>query len=665
MKLNTMKFVLYFFALLSFNALCAQSEDPKDIEYHNYDWSATALRSSISVEEAKFEVVYTKDFLATEYILLGDTLFEFNTVHRKIMLNTDAGVDNFNKVYISTYQGQVVLMLKARSISKDGKVTVFDKSNIKQVENYENAGPYTIFALEGVEVGSEVEYVYTVKVVMNDINYDSRVFQNTFPTKNSRFEFIYPKHLVFASKSYNGLPDATTDSTADGKNRFIVDAPYIPAESNDKYAPGDAALQRLEFKFSKNTLKGNVEKNTWDDAAKKFYAALYETRDAKAYKKELKSVDKMLKTLKLKDLPEEEQVRKVEHYIKTNIEISGDASAYFLYDVLEKKRTSAYGMARLFAFALTAAGIDHQLVMTSNRKQIPFDGEFQSWHYLQKFLMYFPKYNKVLSPTDVAFRYGLVPSGFAYTDGMVVKVIALGDMKSAVARVMHIDGPADSLNYDNLFINADFGDAFDDCKLNVERRILGYESVSFQSQVKFLKAEQKEELANNLLKFAGEDAQVIEHQFADEKEGDVFANPFVLRGKVQVNSLLEKAGNKYLFNIGSTIGRQEEMYQEKERVSDIEIDYPHSYLREIKFNVPEGFVVKNMEELNMDVFALEDGKRTMAFTCRYVQQGNTYIVSVKEYYSKIRLPKTAIDVFRKVINAAADFNKKQLIIQKK
>ncbi|MCX6183046.1 MAG: DUF3857 domain-containing protein [Bacteroidetes bacterium] len=658
-----MKYAFYFLSLLFFQTLSAQ-EDPTEIELKNYDWEINPVRSVITADEAKFEVVYTKDLLVVEYILLGDTLFEYNTLHKKIMLNTDAGVDNFNKVYISTYQGQEVMLLKARSISKDGKVTVFDKSNIKEVENYENAGPYTIFALEGVEVGSEVEYVYTTRVVLTSLNYDSRVFQNSFPVKNSHFELIYPSHLLFTSKSYNGLPEPVLDTTKDGKNKITIDVAYIPAESKDKYSPGKAALQRLEYKYNKNKLNSKGEVHTWDDAAKNYYKSLYEGRDEKIYKKEVKAAKKLLKSLKLKDLPEEEQIRKIEDYIKTNIGITEEDASHYVFDMIKKKSATYFGMARLFAIVLNESGIDHQLVMTCNRMNTPFDGEFQTWHYLQKFLMYFPKYNKYISPIDVLYRYGLVPSDYAYTDGMFVKLIRLGDIKSPVARVGFIDGPDAELNYDNLDMTANFGDDFSTCKLDIKREILGYESVSFQAIVKYLKFDQKEELAGNLLKYAGEDAEVLEHFFGAEKEGDIFKNPFILNGKVQVNSLLEKAGSKYIFNIGNTIGRQEEMYQEKARETDIELDYPHSYLRTIKFTVPEGYVVKNIDDLKMDVFAEEDGKRIMTFTVTYVKEGNTYTVTVEEYYKRIKLPKTQIDIFRKVINAAADFNKKQLILEK-
>ena len=39
---------------------------------------------------------------------------------------------------------------------------------------------------------------------------------------------------------------------------------------------------------------------------------------------------------------------------------------------------------------------------------------------------------------------------------------------------------------------------------------------------------------------------------------------FIVHADIKVNSLLEKAGNNYLFKVGEVIGGQVQMYQEKE-----------------------------------------------------------------------------------------------------
>jgi len=176
-------------------ALFAQTDALSDFtfEMKNYDWEEKPTPTVITEEEAKAPLVITKDFLVKEYLYFSGIFFEVSTFHKKKKLNNDDAVDASNKVYISTARGQEVIGLKARSISKDGKVTLFNNDNIKQVENYENAGPFTIFALEGVEKGSEIEYMYTIKAPINDFNCDDYTLANTYPVRNAHFELIYDK----------------------------------------------------------------------------------------------------------------------------------------------------------------------------------------------------------------------------------------------------------------------------------------------------------------------------------------------------------------------------------------------------------------------------------------------------------------------------------------
>jgi hypothetical protein len=129
--------------------------------------------------------------------------------------------------------------------------------------------------------------------------------------------------------------------------------------------------------------------------------------------------------------------------------------------------------------------------------------------------------------------------------------------------------------------------------------------------------------------------------------------------------LVEKAGLNYSFDVGKVIGPQAEMYEDKQRMTDIENDNNHGYIRTLRVVVPEGYVVTNINDVVMDVFVERNATRTMQFKSSYVQEGNTYVITVHEFYNEIRVPKADYELFRKVINAAADFNKKHLVFEKK
>jgi hypothetical protein len=652
--------------LLTLCVFTVFSQTDMAYEMKSYDWEETPVPTVINEEEAKASVVITKDFLVKEYMYYMGMLFEVSTIHKKKILNNDEAVDQSNKVYISTGRGQEVIGLKARSIAKDGKVTVFNNDNIKYVENYEDAGPYTIFALEGVEKGSEIEFMYTLKTVINDFNCNDYTLNNTYPVRNAHFELIYDKAWVFLTKSYNGLPEAKFDTTVSGKNRHTVEVLSSPSIDDEIFSYGKAAYKRMEYKFSKNKDNNRGESNTFDDFAKDYYHYFYETTDEKKYKKEVKAVQKMLKSLALENLNEEDKIRKIEEHIKSFTQ-DGNYGKILVNEIISSKSVIApWAFCRMFAFALDQAGIEHQLVVTSDRSDKRFDGDFQSWSYLQDFLFYFPQHEKYLSPTNQAYRYGLVPENLCYNGGLFIKFISLGDIKSPVARVGYIEGPVDSLSYSNMDITITFEDGFTGVDLVARMDGTGYSSIGIFAAYKLLSDENKEEICKSSLKVMAEDAEVKESSMDPIPEGgDILKKVYTVRGKVHSTALIEKAGLNYSFDIGKVIGPQAEMYEDKERMTDIENDNNHGYIRVLRVVVPEGYVITNINDIVMDVFVEKNGKRTMSFKSSYVKEGNTYIITVHEFYNEIRVSKSEFESFRKVINAAADFNKKHLVFEKK
>ncbi|MDB5235534.1 MAG: hypothetical protein JWR44_2527, partial [Hymenobacter sp.] len=131
-------------------------------------------------------------------------------------------------------------------------------------------------------------------------------------------------------------------------------------------------------------------------------------------------------------------------------------------------------------------------------------------------------------------------------------------------------------------------------------------------------------------------------------------------------SLLDKAGPRYLFKIGTLLGPQSELYQKEERQFDVENDNNRRYLRTIRFDVPAGYSVRNLNDLNVDVKAGPDaGKPDFDFRSSYVQTGQTVTVNISENYRKVRWPKADFEAFRAVVNAAANFNKVVLVLDKK
>ena len=69
---------------------------------------------------------------------------------------------------------------------------------------------------------------------------------------------------------------------------------------------------------------------------------------------------------------------------------------------------------------------------------------------------------------------------------------------------------------------------------------------------------------------------------------------------------------------------------------------------DMKFQAQKNW--KSKEEYPLD-------KPTISFISSYVQNGNVIEITVKEQYDDMLFDKSEIDEFRRIINAAANFNK--------
>ena len=147
----------------------------------------------------------------------------------------------------------------------------------------------------------------------------------------------------------------------------------------------------------------------------------------------------------------------------------------------------------------------------------------------------------------------------------------------------------------------------------------------------------------------------MEH-FAENK-------PFVLDLVVKASELVDRAGNKILVKIGEIIGPQVEMYQEKPRQFDIDVNYPHVLARTIEFVIPRGYNVKNPDDLNISTVVRDNNQVTMGFESSYKLEGNVLKVSVVEQYCRLQYSLSQYEDFKKIINAAADFNKVILVLE--
>ncbi|MEY3418000.1 MAG: hypothetical protein RL060_2112, partial [Bacteroidota bacterium] len=554
-----------------------------------------------------------------------------------------------------------IVDLKVRVITKDGKVIALNKENIKEVDNLENAGAYKIFAIEGAEKNCEIEYYYILHTTPSF--YNKEVFQSSIIARNVDFELISPINLSFISKSYNGLPEAIAKDTTNKDKRYLgLSVKEIPALNKEEFSTYNANKMRLNYKLDAN---GKIKLFRWSTEAQANYDRVYYWQNQKA----LKPVEKMLKTIGItKTNTEEEKVIMIEHYIKNNILINDnvDKEGFFIESILDKKVASKFGMLRLMAAALTKAGIKHQLVITSDRNEEKFDPKFEYLGFLDNYLLYIESLDQYIAPYEYAYRYPFFPHYWSHNYGMYLNPITSGKTTLAVDIIKFIPATDYTLSYHNHYLDIQFLPDFDAVNIQYKTTMSGHTAVALQPYLRLLTDDKRKEIGESLVKSSAEDGKVTNLHIAhDDMNGQVPLLPLEVSASVVSSAVVEKAGSKYILKVGELIGRQSELYQNTKRQQSVENSHNHGYLREININIPAGYKITNLSDLHMDVFYEDKGERSMAFTSTYQLEGDKVKITVNEYYKTIIYPLSIFENFRKVINAAADFNKIALVFEKK
>ena len=639
-------------------------------------WAEEPVLTTLTEEEKKSNAVYISDVNVCTYeygtfidpksgTLYDDVLIEENLYYKRIRLNNDNAVEAFNKVYISMSNSRDVTNLKARAITKNGKVIEFDDSNRKEVDNYENYGPFTIFALEGIEVGSEIEYTYTIKEPgrFNNFYFEVRV-QDEFPKRHFHYELIVPENFVIKTKSYNDLNEMIYDTSATEINRYVLHLDEVDKFKEEDYSKGDALVQRAEVKLFE--LENQNKRNffSYSKATKIFSKRIYEGNSEKDIKKETKEIKGLIKREKWDKIRDEkEKIIAIEHYIKQNLK-RGPTGTYYIHEPMKRKVYSKQNAMRIYARIFDLLDIDHEVVITCNRFEKQFDEDFETYSFLEASLFYFPKHNQYMAPTNDFMRFGLIPSAYAYHKGLFLKPIKAGGVRSFYPEIREIPGTNSDVNYDNMTLDIEFDEGFEKVKAHVKHEASGYSAVYTRPYMTVATEEQKEEILKANLKSFAEDAEITNITTKNEEmKGYMLAKPYIYEGDAESSSLIEQAGSKFLFKMGLVIGAQVEMYQDTARKFDVENTYNHGYKRVLNIKIPEGYKITNLGDLNMDYSSSKDGRNTMEFTSKYELNGNSLKVTCVEYYDEISVPLERYEEFRTVINAAADFNKITLVFE--
>ena len=246
----------------------------KSIDYLDYKWEDKPSYKA-PIEKEDFSEIVIKDKTAVEYVLEKGSFLQYDFEHKIIYIAGELGVEENNKIYLSTYDFEEVIFQKARVINAAGQIIEFNKKDIKEAVDEQSGYSFQYFALDGLDIGSFVETIFLTK---KPAKYSGaqKTLQSTVPKKNVEFELICPDNLLFAFLSTNGMEAVQLDTTLNDKNYYRLSISKMEEHEYEPISYGDANLKSVVYKLDANTASGATDMTTYATVANNYCSYMYD-----------------------------------------------------------------------------------------------------------------------------------------------------------------------------------------------------------------------------------------------------------------------------------------------------------------------------------------------------------------------------------------------------
>ncbi|WP_417613123.1 DUF3857 domain-containing protein [Owenweeksia hongkongensis] len=651
-----MKKLIALFLFLLGSSLHAQS-----FNTDSYDWDKAEYQN-VSVDDSTNQhIILTKRLFHYYYNdqneLTGKYLF-----HKKVHINSNSAIERLNKVYISQNEDNLS-NFKARVINSSGKVNEISKDKILTGVDEDTEQEYIYFAMEGLEIGSQIEYFF-IKEISTSLNGILQEIQTYDPVQRFELDVVTPWNLVMIGKVYNMDKEFSIDTSFENQNYIYLHADSIDPMKEETSAFIDAHLAKAIFKLDQNLYTGKNNLVAYSHIAQR----VIDNLNRELSKKEIKTLSKIQKEIaNFETEVEVSPVRRMENYLKSNFQYIKHSNPVLseITSIYSNKAFNETGALLIYTHLLKTMEVEYKLTYTSDRTELPFDPDFAANIYLQDLLIYIDDEDQFIDPVNSLTRLGYVGDKNLHNYGLFMEEMRLNNNVVAIASTDFIPAKRAAFTMDTLEVSVNFDDAFIDNSLHIRRVLSGYTAGFYQPILGLIKDEDsRKNFEESILTYVDSEAQVEDYEIENGIPNLLGVKPLIAEGKLATNNFIENAGNNILFKVGTLIGPQSEMYNEEgERLLNVETSHARGYHRTITFEIPEGFEVSGLEELNMDEKLIYKDETSGRFLSSYTQDGSTITVTIYEYYDEVEYPKELFEEYRKVINAAADFNKKTLLLK--
>lgn len=637
---------IFFTIILIITFLNSFSQSYKIIDWDN---KTVNLKSS----DDDLQGIFSNHYIEYYKSKFSEDVYVYETHHMKTKINKITDESN-NEILISKINVSEIIDVKSKVINNDS-IKTYGFNQMKEMINTSTSTEnYNYYKIPGINEQDIVEIIYTVK---KDFNFNgNKIIEESYPILSSKFILI-ENDFKSNIKIYNSYSSSVIDTLFDGKKSKLINFKNLDATSDEQYSTPIANKIKVAYQCYENR----------DDISQtEYWNNLVQNVRELFFPISINPIaDELFNELKSKKISipfnEISVANAIDEYVKDNFTISDDENSKLndIEYILKNKISNDFSIIQVYSNLLKAAKIDYEVAISCNRYFLKFDPELFDPNQLREFIIYLPNSEKYISPNRIEYRVSEAPDDLIGNYGVFID----SNLDYYFSQITPSD---ESFSQIKKKIEVFIPKNLKKLKIKENRSFSGYWAIMNRNYVSFSENEETDFLVDYFT-ISGLNNKKVTNYAIDNFEISDNANntPLTIKSTISTNDLVEQKNGLIYLNIGKVIGLQSNLFNADKRINEIEINFPNSYEYLIEVNIPKGYRIYDISELNkLKEYISVDGNISAKFNSSVSQSQDKLYINVNELYKELKYEKSRYQEFRQVINAAASFYESSIVLEK-
>ena len=637
---------IFFSIILIITFLNSFSQSYKIIDWDN---KTVNLKSS----DDDLQGIFSNHYIEYYKSKFSEDVYVYETHHMKTKINKITDESN-NEILISKINVSEIIDVKSKVINNDSIITYGFNQMKEMINTSTSTENYNYYKIPGINEQDIVEIIYTVK---KDFNFNgNKIIEESYPILSSKFILI-ENDFKSNIKIYNSYSSSVIDTLFDGKKSKLINFKNLDATSDEQYSTPIANKIKVAYQCYENR----------DDISQtEYWNNLVQNVRELFFPISINPIaDELFNELKSKKISipfnEISVANAIDEYVKDNFTISDDENSKLndIEYILKNKISNDFSIIQVYSNLLKAAKIDYEVAISCNRYFLKFDPELFDPNQLREFIIYLPNSEKYISPNRIEYRVSEAPDDLIGNYGVFID----SNLDYYFSQITPSD---ESFSQIKKKIEVFIPKNLKKLKIKENRSFSGYWAIMNRNYVSFSENEETDFLVDYFT-ISGLNNKKVTNYAIDNFEISDNANntPLTIKSTISTNDLVEQKNGLIYLNIGKVIGLQSNLFNADKRINEIEINFPNSYEYLIEVNIPKGYRIYDISELNkLKEYISVDGNISAKFNSSVSQSQDKLYINVNELYKELKYEKSRYQEFRQVINAAASFYESSIVLEK-